>query len=410
MNAKTHPFDGIKRKFPIFTKHPGLVYLDSAASAQKPKCVIEALKNGYGEKYANIHRGLYALSLESTRLYEEARTKTARFFGAEADEIIFTKNGTEASNLFAHSFSEAYLEPDDEVLITLADHHANILPWLHLQKKRSFTVRFIEPDKKGVFALEHFQNAISKNTKLMVLPHVSNTTGAIFPVREIVKIASAAGAKTMLDICQSAPHLPVDLKSLGVDAAFFTGHKLGAPGGTGGLFVKKELMKSLPPFLVGGDMIETASVCGFTTREAPQKFEAGTPAIMESIALGAALDFLGGLGMENVRIHEKNLVEYALGRIRQELPRFSFFGPEAVDVRSGIISLTHSEIHPNDLAQHLATKNIAVRSGYHCSEPIHTFLGLKTGSLRMSFWVYTERQDIDAFVSALKKAESLFLG
>ncbi|MBI5414515.1 cysteine desulfurase [Candidatus Peregrinibacteria bacterium] len=398
----------MKSRFPIFSHFPDLVFLDSAASAQKPKVVLDAVREVYEKKYANIHRGLYALSLEATRLFDEAREKISNFFGVEKNEIVFTKNGTEAANLFISSFSEKFLQSGDEVIITVADHHANFVPWLRIGEQRKVILKFVEPNSKGVFSPDNFTKAVSPKTKIVAFPHVSNVTGQIFPVQEIVKMAKKNRAKTFLDICQSAPHFPINLSKLGVDAAFFTGHKMGAPSGTGGLFVKKELLEEIPPFLLGGDMVDTVSQKGFTMLRSPQKFEAGTPAIAEIIGLGITCDFLNGIGLQKIRDHEKELLKYALQLFEKELPNFHILGTKDVEMRSGLISCIHPKIHPHDIAQFLDTKNICVRSGLHCAEPIHQFLNLKNGSVRASFWMYNEKEDVEKLVEGLKEAENLF--
>ena len=399
----------MKNLFPIFSHHPDLVFLDSAASAQKPQVVLDAVRKFYEMSYANIHRGLYGLSLEATQEFDAAREKIAAFFGVESKEIIFTKNGTEAINLFANSWGKTFLQKGDEIVLTIAEHHANFLPWLKLREELGIVLKFIEPkDENMIFTAADFAENISEKTKLIAFPHVSNVTGQIFPVAEIVNLAEKFGALTFLDACQSAAHFPVNFQELGVAAACFTGHKMGAPGATGGIYVRSELLAKMPPFLVGGDMVESVTREGFTALAAPQRFEAGTPAIVEIVGLGVACDFLAEHDRTKIRAHEIKLLEYALREIAEKLLNFRLIGPEKAAERSSVIALSHQKIHPHDLAQFLDTKQICVRSGFHCAEPLHRHLGLEFGSLRLSLWLYNEKEDIDAFLTALQAGEKLF--
>lgn len=402
-------FRVMKSLFPLFTAHPDLVFLDSAASAQKPQKVLDAVQEVHTKKYANIHRGLYSLSLEATALYDAARKTVAQFFGANPEAIVFTKNGTEAANLFVSSWGGHFLKAGDEVVLTLAEHHANFVPWLRLREKKKIILRFVEPDKNGVFSVEDFSKQLSRKTKLIAFPQVSNVAGQIFPVAEITALAQEKNIMTFLDICQSAPKMQVDLGQLGVDAAFFTGHKMGAPGGTGGLYCRKELLETMPPFLLGGDMVDTVSTEIFTLQPAPQKFEAGTPAIAEVIGLAAACDFLTEIGWQNIQKHTQELVTYTLKLFAEKLPNWSIIGPENPENRCGLIAFTHPQIHPHDIAQFLNTKQICVRSGLHCAEPLHQFLKLKNGSVRASFWLSNEKQDCERLIAALMQGEELFL-
>ena len=399
----------MKSYFPIFTAHPGLIFLDSSASAQKPKVVLDAVREVHEKKYANIHRGLYSLSLEATQLYDNARKTVAKFFGADAEEIVFTKNGTEAANLFVHSFGKQFLQKGDEVVLTLAEHHANFVPWLRLREENGIILKFVEPDKTGTFSVADFEKCISKNTKVVTFPHVSNVTGQIFPVEKIRELAGSVGARTFLDICQSASKLPINLNKIEVDAAFFTGHKMGATGGTGGLYCQKKLLEELPPFLLGGDMVDTVSAEAFTVQKGPQKFEAGTPSIAETVGLAKACDFLKEQGIAEAEKHDQELVEYALEVFQKELPHLRIIGPTLSKERSSLIAFSHPEIHPHDIAQFLDGKSICVRSGLHCAEPIHQHMKLNNGSVRASFWLYNERKEIDLLVDALQECETIFL-
>ncbi len=399
----------MKNLFPIFSAHPDLIFLDSAASAQKPKVVLDAVREIHETKYANIHRGMYSLSLEATKLYDEARQKVASFFGVKKEEIVFTKNGTEAANLFAHSFGAQFLQKGNEVMLTIAEHHANLLPWMRLRDENGIVLKFVTPDVDGVFTVEDFEKLVTSKTKIITFPHVSNVTGQIFPVQEIAKLAKTYGAKTFLDACQSAPKLPINFAELGVDAAFFTGHKMGATGGTGGLYCKKELLEQLPPLLLGGDMVDAVSLEKFIPLLPPERFEAGTPALAEAVGLGVACDFLEKTGRQKIQAHDQELMAHALEVFAKKLPDLRVIGPHDPKKRAGVISFFHPKIHPHDLAQFLDTKNICVRSGLHCAEPAHQFLKLAHGSVRASFWIYNDLSDIDALVEELQDAENIFI-
>lgn len=395
-----------KKEFSVFEHFPDLCYLDSAASAQKPKTVIKSIQSFSEASYANIHRGDYFLSQRATDAYEGSRERVSSFLGISPKELVFTKNGTEAANIFIAGYSELLCE-GDEVLIPLSEHHANFVPWLRAKEKQKIHLVFVEPNEKGVFSIENFRKKISPKTKAIAFAHVSNVTGQIFPVEEIVALAKSFGAMTLLDACQSVPHLSVDFCAIGVDAAFFTGHKLGA-GGTGGLYMRESLFDKIPPLLVGGDMIDSVSLEGFIPKKGLQKFEGGTPAIENIVGLGAAVEFLSAIGMENIRIHEKELLEYAIDRIASLLPQFRIIGTQDAEGRSGLLSLVHEKIHHSDISAYLAAKNICIRTGFHCSEPIHHFLD-SSGSVRASFWIYTEKKDIDRFIEALVEGQEMFL-
>lgn len=402
----------IKKKFPVFSHHPELIFLDSGASSQKPSVVLDTVKNFCETSYANIHRGNYSLSLSATNKYDEVRTKASKFLGTAEKNIIFTKNGTEASNIFANGFAEKFLEKDDEIIISLSEHHANMLPWMRAAEKKDAKIVWAMPDENGVFTAESFAEKISPKTKLIAFAHVSNVTGQIFPVEEIVELLANASTTlgnrkiyTVLDACQSVPHLPFDFDALGVDAAFFTGHKFGA-GGTGGLLLSDQFFDVFDPLLVGGDIVQDVTVNGYELLPQPEKFESGTPAIENIVGLGAAIDFCTEIGMQEIFEHEQELIAYGLEQVKKFLPDWKIIGPKTN--RSGNITLTHPQIHHQDIGALLSEKNICVRTGFHCAHPLHTFLQT-TGTVRASFWIYNDRSDIDAFIAELIEIEKFFL-
>lgn len=396
-----------KNDFPIFAQNPSLIYLDSGASAQKPKYVLDSVHEYSQKFYANIHRGLYSLSLISTEKVENIRDKTAKFLGAAPHQLIFTKNGTEASNILVNGFSEIFLEENDEIIIAVSEHHANFLPWQIACAKKNAHFIVIHPDSNGVFCAEDFTSKFSSKTKAVVFAHVSNVTGQIFPIQKIVEAAKKYNIFTVLDACQSVPHLPFDFTALGIDAAFFTGHKFGA-GGTGGLLLSERLIGKFPPLLWGGDIVEDVTENSYTLLPAPAYFESGTPPIENIIGLGAAIEYIENIGgMEKIRKHEFEILEYGLEKIKENLPHWKLVGPNSAEIRSGNISLYHPTIHHLDIGMMLADKNIAVRTGFHCANPLHHFLQC-AGTVRASIWIYTTKEDIDAFIQALIEIENIF--
>ncbi len=399
--------DTIKSDFPIFTHHPNLVYLDSGASAQKPKMVIDAVKHFCETSYANIHRGLYSLSALSTDAVEKSRAQVANFVGVRPQDVIFTKNSTEASNLIARGvfgFVQKKFS-DFEVVITAADHHANFLPWQVLCHQNNIPMCVAMPDEHGVFSAEDILGCITPKTKILVLPHVSNVTGQIFPIEEI-KNNIDPEIFMVLDASQGIPHLPVDFSKLGVDAAFFTGHKIGA-GGTGAAILSPRLFGKLEPLLYGGDMVESVTIDSYTLLPQPMCFESGTPAIENIVGLGAAIEYLQSIGgMHEVRMHEKALIAYAIQQVQTCLPDWNIIGPIDPETRSGNLTIAHPRIHHEDVGMILGEKNICVRTGFHCAHPLHQCLK-SGGTVRMSFWVYTTFSDVDAIIAGLKTAEKM---
>jgi cysteine desulfurase/selenocysteine lyase len=401
------PYD-VKRDFPIFDEAVNgkpLVFLDTAASAQKPRVVIEAMTRLMERDYANIHRGVYALSQRATEAFEGGRAKVAAFIGARAvEEIVFTRNATEAINLVAATWGAENLHAGDEVLLTELEHHANIVPWQLLQKRNGFTIKVAPITDDGALDLDAFARLLSDRTKLVSVSHMSNALGTILPVAEIVRLAKRVGARVLLDGCQAVTHLPVDVAALGCDFYVFSGHKLYGPTGIGVLWGRRALLDAMPPYQGGGDMIERVSWEGTTFKPAPQRFEAGTPAIVEAVGLGTAIDYVSALGMDAVAAHERELLAYARERIGA-LPFVRLVGtaPEA----AGVLAFTMAAAHPHDVATILDKKGIAVRAGHHCAQPLMQRLGVPA-TTRASFGIYSTREDVDALEAGLHTVQSLF--
>lgn len=407
--AGTQPLDvhRIRTDFPILqrTVRDGkpLVYLDSAATSQKPASVIEALAGFYRTSNANIHRGIYELSEDASILYEEARAKVARFIGASRpDEIVFVRNTTEAINLVARTWGVANLQAGDVVVTTILEHHSNIVPWHQLAAERGIVVHFVDIDETGRLRLDQLETLLrTQPVKLVAVTHVSNALGTINPVSDITRLAHEAGALVLVDGAQSVPHLPVDVRALGADFLAFSGHKMLGPFGIGVLWARYELLASLPPFLGGGGMIRTVTTEGFTPGDVPARFEAGTPSVADAVALGAAVDYLEAIGMAAIRQHEVTLLAYALPRL-EEIPGIRLYGPVGED-RAGVISFTFGDVHPHDVAAVLDLHGIAVRAGHHCTQPLMRRLGV-VATTRASFYLYNWKADIDRLVEALQEA------
>jgi cysteine desulfurase / selenocysteine lyase len=399
----------IREDFPILRVRVNgkpLVYLDSANTSQKPRQVIEALVRYYEEYNANIHRGVYSIAERATAEYEAARAKAARFVGAsEPAEIVFTRNITEALNLVAHSWGRRHVGPGDEILTTEMEHHSNLVPWQFLAQERGARLRHIPFDDRGCLILDDLERLITDRTKIVALVHVSNAFGTVNPVAEIARAAHAVGAVVVVDGAQSTPHRPVDVRALGVDFFGFTGHKMLAPMGIGGLWARRALLEEMDPFLGGGEMISDVWLDRATWNEVPWKFEAGTQNVGDAIALGAAIEYLERLGMDAVAAHEREITAYALGRLG-EVPGRHLMGPGA-DERGGVVSFWMDGIHPHDVAQVLDTDGVCVRAGHHCTKPLHRKLGIGA-SVRASFYVYTIKEEIDVLARSLLKTRELF--
>ena len=401
----------IRAEFPILSREVNghrLVYLDSASSAQKPQSVLDAMDHLYATSYANVHRGVYAIAEEATTAFEAARAKVARFVGApESREIVFTRNATEAINLVAHTWARANLGAGDVVVLTHLEHHANIVPWHQLAAERGVELRWIPLTADHRLDLSGL-DALLEGARLCSFSAMSNVTGAIVDVAGLTAAAHAAGATVLVDACQAVAQAPVDVTAWDADFVTFSSHKLYGPSGIGALWARAELLEAMPPFLGGGEMIRDVTTDGFTTNDIPWKFEAGTPAIAEAVGFGAALDFLTGIGMDAVRAHERDLTAYALAALRDRFAdRLHVYGPADAADRGGVISFLFDEIHAHDVSQVVDEVGVCVRAGHHCAKPLMRVLGVPATS-RASFGVYNDRDDVDALVEALARAEAFF--
>jgi cysteine desulfurase/selenocysteine lyase len=398
--------------FPILAKPTSrgkrLVFLDSAASSQKPQAVIDALVDYYSSYNANIHRGVYEIAARATDAFEEARAKVARFINAaEPAEIIWTRNTTEAINLVSFSWGLTNLKPGDAILTTELEHHSNLVPWQLLAAQTGAELRFITADDEGNLLLDDLEEKLS-GVKLVALTHISNTLGTIVPLDEIVPLAHAAGAIVLVDGAQSAPHMPIDVQDLEVDFFVASGHKMCGPTGIGFLYGRRALLDAMPPFLTGGDMIRKVGYTDATFNELPWKFEAGTSNIADAIGLGAAVDYLEAVGMDWIREHEVRITQYALDRLATLVPRgLEIYGPPKAIDRGGVISFNLADIHAHDLASILDTEGVCVRAGHHCTMPLMDKMGWPA-TTRASFYLYNTEADVDALVAALEKAAEVF--
>ena len=402
--------NAIRKDFPVFQREtkPGtpLVYLDSTATSQKPLAVIEAMNQFYRRSNANIHRGVHTLAEESTRLYEEARVKIAKFINApSAHQVIYTRNTTESINLVAHSWARANLRAGDLVILTEMEHHSNLVPWHMLQAERGIELDFIAVTEEGLLDLDVYKAMLSRAPKLVSFTHMSNVLGTINPAAEVIRLAHEAGAITLVDAAQSVPHLSVDVQALDADFLAFSAHKMCGPTGIGILYGRMELLESMPPFLGGGDMIKEVKLRSYRPNSLPYKFEAGTPAIAEAVGFGAAVEYLSSLGMDAIAAHEHELTEYALERL-EEVPGVRVLGPEA-KYKGGVVAFTLDGVHPHDVAQILDQDGIAIRAGHHCAQPLHEKFGLPATS-RASFYLYNTKEEVDLLVNGIYKVKELF--
>ena len=402
----------IRADFPITCRkvHGGrLVYLDSAATSHKPRAVIDAITDYYERYNSNVHRGSYQLAVEATEAMEVARNKVAQFIGASRDsEVIFAKNATEAINLVARTWGRANLGPGDPVVITELEHHANIVPWHMLTAEQGIELRWIPIDANGHLDLTDLDRLLD-GARLLSVAAVSNVLGTINPIRQLADAAHEAGALMMVDASQYTPHLPTDVAEMGADFVAFTGHKMCGPTGIGVLWAKSELLEAMPPFLGGGEMILNVTKEGFSTAAIPWKFEAGTPPIAEAVGLGAAVDYLNGLGMEQIREHEVALTGYALRTLNQRYgDDITIHGPSEPAERGGVLSFEYKGIHPHDVAQVLDRSGVCVRAGHHCAKPLMRVLGCSATS-RASMYVYNDESDVDALADALSDADAFFI-
>jgi cysteine desulfurase/selenocysteine lyase len=401
----------IRKDFPILDQIQNgrrLVFLDSAASSQRPRQVTDAMTDFYHTSYANVHRGVYQVAERATNAFEQARLRVAQFIGAtNQNEVVFTKNATEALNLVAGSWGRANLGPGDAVVLTMLEHHANIVPWQMLAAEKGFEIRWIPVTDDGQLDLTDLSRLVD-GAKVVAFTAMSNVTGAITPIDQIVAAAKSAGAITVLDACQSVPHLPTNVAEMGADFVTFSGHKMLGPTGIGVLWGRYELLDSMPPFLGGGGMILNVTTDGFIPDKAPAKFEAGTPPIAEAVGLAAAIDYLEAIGMENVRAHEVSLTAYALRKLTTELgDDLTIFGPSEPATRGGVLSIELDGIHAHDVSQVLDEHAVCIRPGHHCAKPLMKHFGV-AATARASFYVYNDEDDVDALTEALKSARDFF--
>ena len=402
----------IRQDFPILSKlvyGKPLVYLDNAATSQKPSSVIQTLVDYYEGYNSNVHRGVHALSMESTQRYEEAREKVARFIGAPSIEnLIFVRNTTEGINLVAGTWATANLNAGDEILVTEMEHHSNLVPWQQLARAKGATLRFIPVTDEGTLDLSDLDSLINHQTKLVAMTHMSNVLGTINPVKDITAKAHAVGAHVLIDAAQSVPHLPVDVTDLDCDFLAFSSHKMLGPTGIGGLYVKSSVLEQMEPFLTGGEMVQEVTFQSATWNDLPLRFEAGTPNIAGSIGLGAAVDYLEALGMDEVHQHETEITQYALEALKELAEEFTFYGPTDPAQRGGIISFSSTHIHPHDLGTILDRAGIAIRAGHHCAMPlVRDRLGV-AATARASFYIYNTTDEVDLLVATLKDALRYF--
>ena len=402
----------IRKDFPILSRKvygKPLVYLDNAATSQKPHAVIETIAYYYQNYNSNVHRGVHALSMEATEHYEAARGKVANFIGApNSDCLIFVRGTTEGINLVASSWAMPNLGPGDEILLSEMEHHSNLIPWQRVAQTSGAVLKFIPVTEEGTLNLKNLPSLINNKTKLVSITHVSNVLGTINPVKEIARKAHDVGALIMLDAAQSVPHMPVDVQDLECDFLAFSSHKMLGPTGIGGLYVKPSVLKTMQPFQSGGEMVKEVSFETASWNEAPFQFEAGTPSIAASIGLGAAIDYLQSLGMDQVRNHEMAITQYALDELKHLSEDFTFFGPNDISIRGGAISFHSSLVHPHDLGTILDQEGIAIRTGHHCAMPLVRERLKVSATARASFYIYNTESEVDQLVKALKKATRIF--
>ncbi len=405
--------DKVRKDFPILDQEihgKPLIYLDSAASSQKPQQVLDTLANYYQKDNANVHRGAHTLSNRATDAYEAARDKVAKFINAHyREEIVYTRNASEAINLVAYTWGLNNLNKGDEIILSVMEHHSNIVPWQIIAQKTGAVIKWIQLNEQEALDLDGYKSLLSDKTKLVSVVHVSNTLGVINPVKEIAKLAHEYGAKVLIDACQSVPHMPIDVQEIDCDWLVASGHKMCAPTGIGFLYGKKTLLESMPPFLGGGEMISEVYFDHSTYGELPHKFEAGTPAIGEAIALGAAIDYLNGIGMDNIHLYEAELTAYLFKKL-ETIPDIRIYGAKPDqngEGRAALAAFNIPGIHASDLATLLDHEGIAIRSGHHCTQPLHRLFDA-SGSARVSLYFYNTRDEIDRFIVALKDTIDFF--
>jgi cysteine desulfurase / selenocysteine lyase len=407
MQLSSHISQAIRREdFPILNVQPypnkKLVYLDSGASSQKPIQVLQRMDEYYRTSHSNVHRGAHALAMRATEQYEWSREQIQKFIHAEhREEIVFTRGATEAINLVAQSYG-TFLRPGDEIVLTVMEHHSNLVPWQMLAQRSGAVLRFVPLDSNQAFDMKTFESFLSSKTRLVALVHASNVLGSVNPVQKVIAAAHAVGAKVLLDACQSTPHMPLDVQALDVDFLVASGHKMCGPTGIGFLYARLSLLEQMPPVLGGGEMIDRVTLEHSTYAKPPYRFEAGTPAIAEAIGLGAACEYLTNIGMERIQQHEQALGQYLYSQLKAV--GMQIYGP--THDRTGLCAFNHPSIHPSDLAAFLDQDGVALRSGHHCAQPLHALLGVP-GSLRASLYFYNNQEDIDIFISKLQDSIAL---
>ncbi|MBP6859551.1 MAG: SufS family cysteine desulfurase [Candidatus Magasanikbacteria bacterium] len=399
-----------KKDFPILTRkinNKPLVYLDNASTTQKPRAMLAALQKFYTTSNANIHRGIHTLSEEATAQYENTRKKIASFIGASvAEEIIFTKNCTESINCIAFSWGEQNINAGDEIIISALEHHANLIPWQELTKKKKATLKVIPLTTDLTLDLDSYQKLLSHKTKLVCITSQSNVTGTINPIKKIADLAHAAGAKVLIDGAQSAGHSPINLRDINCDFFVFSAHKMMGPTGVGVLYIKKETMAGMPPFMYGGEMVESVNQETASYRSGPWKFEAGTPNIADVVAFGASIDYINSIGLKNIDSHSRTLLAYAK-KVFGKYNKIKIFSPPHNSEAGPVLSFSINGVHPHDIATIFNNEGVAIRSGLHCAEPLMNQLGVN-GTARMSFYIYNTKKDIDVAEKALKKVLKIF--
>ncbi|ACB50355.1 cysteine desulphurase [Crocosphaera subtropica ATCC 51142] len=403
----------VRNDFPILHQEihgKPLVYLDNAATSQKPVAVLDALSHYYEKDNANVHRGAHTLSVRATEAYEGARDKIARFIhAASSKEIVFTRNATEAINLVAYSWGLNHLQPGDEIITSVMEHHSNLVPWQIIAKQTGAVIKYVPLTENESFNVDAFKSLLSDKTKLVTIVHVSNTLGCINPVEEVIKLAHEKGVKVLIDACQSVPHMPINVQEMDCDWLVASGHKMCGPSGVGFLYGKQSILEAMPPFLGGGEMIDEVFFDGFTCGELPHKFEAGTPAIGEAIALGAAVDYLTHIGMDKIHAYEEELTGYLFRKL-EEVPNLRIYGPLPTKEgkgRAALAAFNIPGIHGSDLSTLLDHEGVAIRSGHHCTQPLHRLFNA-SGSARVSLYFYNSYEEIDQFVMVLKETIDFF--
>ena len=401
--------ESLRKDFPIFeTQVHGkpLIYLDSASSSQKPRQVVDRMVRFYETEYANVHRGVYDLSERATAAYEGARAACARFVGArDPRSIIFTRGTTEGINLVRFTWARANVKAGDEILVTEMEHHSNLVPWQLLAQEVGASLRHLPVDDEGLLRIDLLDEYITERTKVVAVSLMSNVLGTINPVRALADAAHAAGARIVVDAAQAAPHIPIDVNELDVDFLAYSSHKMLGPTGAGALYGRLDLLEEMPPFHGGGEMIREVFPDHSTWAEVPHKFEAGTPNIAQAVGMGAAVEYLEGLGMDNVRAHEKEMVDYGISKLEEAGAKV--YGPKDISIRGGVASFNLDEVHPHDMATILDQEGLCIRAGHHCAQPLMRRLAVPA-TARASFYVYNDEEDVGALVKGIERAQALF--